>query len=42
MMEVYNEMTTAEGEEVCLKGWDVSGIKGAVDLSVPKLPNLDP
>ena len=42
MMEVYNEMTLAEGKEVCLKGWEVSRIKGAVDLGVNKLLNLDP
>ena len=44
MMEVYNEMTSAEGKEVCLKmmGWEVSGIKGAVEFGVTKLPNLDP
>ena len=41
-MEVYNEMTSAEGKEVCLKGWEVSGVKGAVELGVTKLPNLDP
>ena len=41
MMEVYNEMTSAERKEVCLKGWEVSGIKGAVELGVTKLPNLD-
>ena len=42
MMEVYNEMTSAEGKEVCLKRWKVSDIKGAVELGVTKLPNLDP
>ena len=42
MIEVYNEMMSAEGKEVCLKGWEVCGIKGAVDLGVNKLPNLDP
>ena len=42
MMEVYNEMTSAEGKEVCLKRWEVLGIKGAVGLGVTKLPNLDP
>ena len=36
MMEVYNEMTSAEG-----KGWEVFGIKGAVELGVTNLPNLD-
>ena len=25
-----------------LKGWEVSGIKGAVEHGVTKLPNLDP
>ena len=42
MIEVYNKMTSAEGKEVCLKGWEVSGIKGAVELGVTKLPDLDP
>ena len=41
MMEVYNEMTSAERKEVCLKGWEVFRIKGAVELGVTKLPNLD-
>ena len=41
VMEVYNEMTSAEGKEVCLKGWEVFGIKGAVELGVTNLPNLD-
>ena len=42
MMEVYNEMTSAEGKQVCLKGWEVSGVKGTVALGVTNLPNLDP
>ena len=42
MMEVYNEMTSAEGKEVWLKGWEVFGIKGAAGVGVTKLPNLDP
>ena len=42
MIEVYNEMTSAEGKDVCLKRWKVSDIKGAVELGVTKLPNLDP
>ena len=40
MMEVYNEMKPIEGKKVCLKGWEVCGIKGAVKLGVTKLPNL--
>ena len=42
MMEVSNETMSAEGKEVCLKGWEVSSIKGAVELGVTKLLNLDP
>ena len=40
MMDVYNEMKPIEGKKVCLKGWKVCGIKGAVKLGVTKLPNL--
>ena len=42
MMKVYNEMRLAEGKEVCLKGWEETGKKGALELRVTKLPNLDP
>ena len=41
MMEFYNEMTSAEEKEVCLKEWKVSCIKGAVKPGVTKLRNLD-
>ena len=40
MMEVSNEITSAEGKELCLKGWKISGTKGAVELGVTKLPNI--
>ena len=42
MTEVYNEMTSAERKEIYLKGWEVSGIKGAAELGVTKLLNLEP
>ena len=42
MMEVCNEMMSAEGKVVCLKGWEVSGIKGVIELGATTLPNLDP
>ena len=37
-----NEMTLDEGRKVCLKGWDVSGIKAAVEQGLSKSPCLDP
>ena len=42
IMEIYNVMTSDEGRNVCLKGWEVSGIKKAVDQGLSKLPSLDP
>ena len=30
LIEMYNEMTSADGKKVCLKGWQVAGIKDAV------------
>ena len=39
---MYNEMTLDEGRKVCLKGWEVSGIKAAVKQGLSKLPCLDP
>ena len=42
MMEVQNEMTSAEGKKVSLKGWEVSCIKSTVELYVTKLLSLDP
>lgn len=42
IMEVYNHMTSEEGRKVCLKGWQVSGIKDAVEQGLSDLPSLDP
>ena len=39
---MYHEMTSDEGRKVCLKGWEVSGIKAAVEKGLSKLPCLDP
>ena len=42
LIEMYNEMTSSEGRKVCLKGWEVSGIKAAVEQGLSTLPYLDP
>jgi hypothetical protein len=42
LIEMYNEMSSAVGREVCLKGWQVTGIKEAIDLGLSNLPVLDP
>ena len=31
LMEMYNKMTSDKGRKVCLKGWEVSRIKAAVE-----------
>ena len=41
LIKMYNEMTSDKGRKVCLKRWEVSGIKTAVDYDLPKLPCLD-
>ena len=41
LTEMYNEMTLDNGRKVCLKGWEVSGIKVAVEQGLSKLPWLD-
>ena len=42
LIEMYNEMTSADGKQVCLKGWQVAGIKDAVTQGLPSLGSLDP
>ena len=39
---MYNEMTSGKGRKMCLKGWELSGIKAAVEQGLSKLPCLDP
>ena len=41
LIEMYNEMTSDEGRKVCLKGWEVSEIKAAVEQGLSKLSCLD-
>ena len=31
LIEMYNEMKSDKGRKVCLKEWEVSGIKAAVE-----------
>ena len=38
---MYNEITLEEGRKVCLKGWEMSGIKESVEQGLSKLPYLD-
>ena len=42
LIEMYNEMIWDEGRKVCLKEWEVSGIKATVEQGLSKLPYLDP
>ena len=42
LIEMCNEMTLDEGRKMCLKGWEVLGIKTAVEQSLSKLRCLDP
>ena len=35
-------MTSADGKQVCLKGWQVAGIKDAVTQGLSSLASLDP
>ena len=41
-IEMFNEMTSEIGRAVCLKGWVVAGIKGAVEKGLTNLNDLDP
>ena len=42
IIELYNEMTSGDSREICLKGWIVSDIKKEVDMELSDLPQLDP
>ena len=35
-------MTSADGKQVCLKGWQVAGIKGTFTQGLSSLASLDP
>ena len=42
LIEMYNQMTSSEGRDVCLKDWKVAGISDAAEKDLDGLPNLDP
>ena len=42
LVDLYNHLTSPEGQEICIKGWKVSGIYDAVNMSSANLPCLDP
>ena len=42
LIEIYNKMTSADGKQVCLKGWQVVGIKDAGTQGLSSLVSLDP
>ena len=41
LIEIYNEMTSADGKQVCLKGQQVAGIKDAVTQGLSSSESLD-
>ena len=42
LIDLYNHLTSPEGQEICIKGWKVSGIYDAVNMTSANLPSLDP
>ncbi len=42
LIELYNHLTSPDGKAVCLKGWVVTGITDAIDMTSANLPSLDP
>ena len=41
-MEVYDHMTSGDGKPICLKGWEVAGIAGAVSKGFEGMAHIDP
>ena len=39
---MYDNMTSTAGKAVCLKGWEVTGILGAVKKGLKELAHIDP
>ena len=37
-IEMYNHMTDEDGRKVCMKGWEVPGIKEAVEKGLAGFP----
>ena len=42
LIELYNYMTSSAGREICMKGWEKSGIFDAITKGTNGLPSLDP
>ena len=42
LIDLYNYMTSPDGQAVSLKGWKVAGITEAVQKGLNGLPSLDP
>ena len=41
LIEMYKEMMSTDGQQVCLKGWQVAGIKDAVTQGLSSLASLN-
>ena len=39
---MQKHLTSLEGENICVRGWKVSGIHDAVNMTSVNLPNFDP
>ena len=42
IIEMYDHMTSTAAKAVCLKGWEVTGILGAVKKGLKELAHIDP
>ena len=42
LIDMYDHMSSPIGREVCLKGWQVSGIHDAIQMTSANLPSIDP
>ena len=40
LMELYDIMTSEQGKDVIISGWEVSGISEAITIVLSKLPTL--
>ena len=41
LMELYDYMTSSEAQQVIANGLNVSGIRDALDMGLPRLPSVD-
>ena len=42
LIELYDIMTSEQGKDVIISGWEVSGISETIKIGLSKLPILDP